>query len=88
MDAGESVPALDQWAREVAAGRRRAPNRRGPKGDPCADFRTLADVILRTEFGGQSKRAAYKEIAAATNRSSEAVESAARRGAKWPPGAW
>ena len=46
----------------------------------------MLDVVLRTEFFGMSKRAAYREIGAETNRSPEAVESASKRGNQWPPG--
>ena len=87
MNAGEEIPTLDQWAREVASRRRCTPTRRGPKGDRRTDFRTMLDVALRTEFFGMSKRAAYREIGAETNRSPEAVESASKRGNQWPPGA-
>ena len=41
VDTGEPVPAaLQRWAFEVAAGRRTAPCRTGPKSDRLRDVRT------------------------------------------------
>ena len=88
MDASEVPGALQAWANELASSRRRPPTRRGPKGDPRDDLRTMVDVMLRSELGGVSRRQAYREVAEETNRSPEAVESAARRGGRWPSDTW
>ena len=87
IDSGDMPPALQAWANEFTARRRQAPTRRGPKNDPAKDFKTMADVVLRSEFKGMSLRQAYREVGKEINRSPEAVESAVRRGRQWPPGA-
>lgn len=85
MDANEIPDALQAWANEVTARRRKIPTRRGPKSDPRGDFKTMVDAILRKALRGTSLRRAYHEIAKKANRSPEAVESAVRRGKQWPP---
>ena len=87
MDTHDFPPILKKWSHEVTARRRKPPSRTGPKSDPRNDFRTMVDVMLRSEFGGMSQRAAHREIGKETNRSESAVESAARRGGRYPRGA-
>ena len=80
MDDGLAIPpALDAWAREVAAGRREAPRRTGPKGDRTRDFRIAGVVAMLQDFG-MSQRAAVQFVARTTGKSAQAVHSARRRG--------
>ena len=79
MDAGEAVPALDQWAREVAARRRTRPKRRGPKGDRTRDF-TVAALVHTLSRAGMSGRTAKRLLANTLHQSEEAIESARARG--------
>ncbi len=79
IDAGEDVPALDRWAREVAARRRKRPTRTGPKGDRTRDFHiaALVEILSRS---GMSQRAAKRLLKDTFHMSEEAVESARARG--------
>ena len=79
IDAGEEVPALNQWALEVAARRRKLPTRTGPKGDRVRDFDIAAIVEILSECG-MSKRAAKRTLADVYHKSEEAIESARARG--------
>ena len=79
MNAGESVPpALDQWAREVAARRRKRPTRTGPKGDRTRDFRIAG--MVHALSSAMSGRAAKRLIGESLHMSEEAVEGARVRG--------
>ena len=79
MDAGESVPpALDQWAREVAARWRNRPTRTGPKGDRTRDFRIAG--MVHALSSAMSGRAAKRLIGESLHMSEEAVEGARARG--------
>ena len=91
IDSDEIPGALQAWASDVAAGRQKIPTRTGPKSDPKGDFITMADAVFRNELQGISFRRAYREISkeqSETNRCPKGVESAVRRGRKWPPGAF
>ena len=79
MDTDEPVlPPLQRWAYEVAAGRRKCPTRRGPKGDRTRDAHIAARVYILRK--GMSQRAAERLLADELNMSPEAVASARRRG--------
>ncbi|MCY4002492.1 MAG: hypothetical protein OXF33_02110 [Rhodospirillales bacterium] len=85
----EEIPdSLSRWGLEVATKRRTTPNRRGPKGDRGTDFELAFEVTWRHEVDGSSLRSLYREIGDRINRSPEGVESAVKRGRKWPPGFW
>ena len=72
LDAGEPFPpALDAWAREVAAGRRTMPNRQtGERTDP------LRDLAVATA----AENASARELAGRFNMSKSAVSKASKRG--------
>ena len=79
MDVGESVPALDQWAREVASRRVERPNPKGRKRvDRSEDARIVFAIVGLTLFG-KSRREACRIIGEVLHKSPEAVESAWRR---------
>ena len=88
FDAGDVPAALQRWANEVHLCRRQRPTRTGPKHDRRADYKAMVGTVILTELFGLSKRAAYREIAPVRHRGPEAIESAAKRGSRWPPGAW
>ena len=87
IDEGEIPAVLQDWALDVAARRRQASSRRGPKGDPSSDFRVFFESLMRQTWGGESLRSVHRDIALRRNRSPGAIESAAKRGRQSPPSA-
>ena len=91
MDVGETTPALDQWAREVTARRRRKPTRTGPKSNPQSDYRLMAAVEIRRLVFGETDHAARRAVAEelnAKNPQYNKVRKAHERANRWPPGVW
>lgn len=84
---GEIPSDLQAWALDVAARRRQAPKRRGPKGEPRADFEAFFESFNRQMWSGESQRSIHRDIATKRNKSPEAIESAVKRGGQSPPGA-
>ena len=83
--ASPRVPRLLlDWGLAVAAGERRRPVRTGPKTDHKDDMDTMIAVQLCRARLGESKRAACRAVADATNRSYGAVRDAFARGDAWP----
>ena len=91
LDAGKTMPALDQWAREFAAGRREKPIRPGRKSDPTSDHLTMAEIEVRKAVRGESDRAAQRAVAEERNPihpQYDKVRGEHERGRKGLPGVW
>lgn len=79
----EPPPVLAQWGREVAAGRRRKPTRRGRKSDPFADAQIEFAVWLSSRLFGESERTTIASVARQHLKSPEAIEATVRRARRW-----
>lgn len=80
LDAGEPFPLmLDEWAREVAAGRKLKRSRTGPKENPRQDL-AIAHMFRATRRVEPSQQAALAKIGNELNLSVSGVRNAVRRG--------
>ena len=79
MDASESVPMLDQWARDVASLRLPRPKPQGRKRVDRSEDALIVDAIAVFTLFGNSRREACRIIGEVLHKSPEAVESAWRR---------